>query len=163
MATTIHEACLDENGVPNETATRIQAALDVKGCLCINRPGGRCKAKVTFDATKGWIACSVKGSHGREAWDKPFGKVVFKVIHDIWAEDDRVRTAAVKRETRERAERKAAEEAEAFGTGPSAVHDRPDGCAPDGTTWSYSRGEWVDEHFLQGAKRRRLEPTGDTR
>lgn len=53
MATPIRENCLDVDGQPNENAKRVQAALDVKGCMCINRPGGRCKAGVKFDATTG--------------------------------------------------------------------------------------------------------------
>jgi hypothetical protein len=41
MATPIRENCLDASGDPNENAARVQAALDIKGCMCINRPGGR--------------------------------------------------------------------------------------------------------------------------
>jgi hypothetical protein len=55
MATPIRENCLDENDRPNENAARVQAALDIKGCMCINRPGGRCKSRVVFDAVSGLI------------------------------------------------------------------------------------------------------------
>ena len=55
MATPIHEACLTAGDQPNENSGRVQAALDKKGCMCVNRPGGRCKAPVVFDATEPYI------------------------------------------------------------------------------------------------------------
>ena len=63
MATPIRENCLDANDQPNENSHRVQAALDVKGCMCINRPGGRCKAAVVFDASQPFITCVIINSY----------------------------------------------------------------------------------------------------
>lgn len=43
--------------------------------MCINRPGGRCKAGVVFDAVLGLITCTVNPKHTREAQDPPFEKI----------------------------------------------------------------------------------------
>jgi hypothetical protein len=153
MATPIREACLDEEGQPNETAALVQAALDAKGCLCVNRPGGRCKAPIHYNAPAGYIVCSANRRHAREPCSPPYAKVVFGVLNTILAEEEEQRVAKERLETRERAKRKAAEEVEILGTEPDNVCDRPDGPAPEGKTWSYSRGEWLDENFLRDAKR----------
>ena len=146
MATPISECCLDEHDRPNENAALVQAALDRKGCMCINRPGGRCKADVVFDAVSGLITCTVNPKHTREAQNPPFGKIVFGVInaieHDIAAAEDE----QIEQERQRFAKRKAAEEALALGLGPDYdVHARPDGPAPDGKTWSFVQGVWVGE------------------
>ena len=163
MATPIREACLDEHNEPNEVAARVQEALDVKGCLCINRPGGRCKAKVTFDAVGGWITCAENPRHRRESYDKPFGKVVFEAIRiaDIEGRGHRAVDAeseaklldlADKRASRERGKRKAESEAKLLDLEPGEVHDRPDGAAPPGQTWSYRLGDWVPEDHFKRCK-----------
>ena len=77
MATPIRENCSDANDQPNENNHGIQAALNVKGCMCINRPGGRCKAAIVFDATKQFITCTTNPKHGSAAYDKPYDKIVF--------------------------------------------------------------------------------------
>eukprot|EP01046_Picozoa_sp_COSAG06_P053207 COSAG06_NODE_9142_length_1975_cov_3.842217_3_plen_220_part_00 len=148
MATPIRENCLDENDRPNENAARVQAALDIKGCMCINRPGGRCKSRVVFDAVSGLITCTATPKHTREAQDPPFGKIVFDVINAIERERMAVEDANMKQERQRFAERKAAEEALALGLTDYTVHARPDGPAPDGNTWSYSQGRWVSEDAM---------------
>jgi hypothetical protein len=160
MATPIREYCLDEHDRPNENAARVQAALDHKGCMCINRPGGRCKADVVFDAVSGLITCTVNPKHTREAQNPPFEKIVFGVInaieHDIAAAED----AQIEQGRQRFAERKAAEEALALGLGPDhAVHARPDGPAPNGKTWSFARGVWVS----QEAVKRPTDPDGNAK
>ena len=148
MATPIRENCLDENDRPNENAARVQAALDIKGCMCINRPGGRCKSRVVFDAVSGLITCTATPKHTHEAQDPPFGKIVFDVINVIERERMAVEDANMKQERQRFAERKAAEEALALGLTDYTVHARPDGPAPDGNTWSYSQGSWVSEDAM---------------
>ena len=68
-------AILNTNDQPNENNRRVQAALDVKGCMCINRPGGRCKAPIVFDATIPFITCTTNPKHDRAAYEKPYDKI----------------------------------------------------------------------------------------
>eukprot|EP01046_Picozoa_sp_COSAG06_P052344 COSAG06_NODE_8766_length_2076_cov_1.308042_2_plen_170_part_00 len=149
MATPIRENCLDENDRPNENAARVQAALDRKGCMCMNRPGGRCKAGVVFDAVSGLITCTVNPKHVRAAHDKPFNKIVFGVINAVEREIAAAADAQIEQERHRSAERKATEEATALGLVEYTVHARPDGPAPDGKTWSFTRGDWVDEEAVK--------------
>lgn len=149
MATPIRENCLDEHDRPNGTATRVQAALDLKGCMCINRPGGRCKASVVFDAVSGLITCTANPKHVRAAHDKPFDKIVFGVINAVEREIAAAADAQIEQERHRSTERKAAEEAAALGLLEYTVHARPDGPAPDGKTWSFTRGDWVNEDTVK--------------
>ena len=152
MATPIREWCLDENDQPNENAARVQAALDLKGCMC---SGGQCKAPVIFDAMSVTVTCTANPEeHTCEAYDEPFGEIVLGVIDQIIFESDTrplPTTAELEENERQRqrevASRMAREEARALGLVEFTAHVRPDGRAPDGKTWSYTRGEWVREDF----------------
>ena len=160
MATPIRENCLDEHDRPNENAALVQATLDHKGCMCINRPGGRCKAKVVFDAVSGMITCTANKKHAREAQEKPFGGIVFGVINAIDRDICAAQDAQIEQERQQFAKRKAAEEALALGLGSDhGAHARPDGAAPDGQTWSYARGFWVSEE----AVKRPTDPDGNAK
>ena len=81
MATPIREWCLDENDQPNENDARVQAALDLKGCMC---SGGQCKAPVIFDAMSVTVTCTANPEeHTCEAYDEPFREIVLGVIDQI--------------------------------------------------------------------------------
>lgn len=155
MATPIREWCLGENDQPNENAARVQAALDLKGCLCSNRSGGQCKAPVIFDAKSVTVTCTANPEeHTCEAYDEPFGEIVFGVINQIifeWETRPLPTTAELEENERQRqgevASRMARDEARALGLAEFTAHVRPDDRAPDGKTWSYTRGEWVREDF----------------
>ena len=136
MATPIREACLTAGDQLNENSGRVQAALDKKGCMCVNRPGGRCKAPVVFDATEPYITCTANPRHGRAAYDKPYDKIVFGVIDAIQEEE-------FQQDTRE-----ANREATVLGLAEYGVYTRPRGPAPDGKTWSFALGNWQDEDYL---------------
>ena len=45
----------------------------------------------------------------------------------------------------------AKKEAEILGLEKYDVHDRPDGPAPTGKTWSFALGDWQDEDYLSAA------------
>ena len=92
--------------------------------------------------------------HTCEAYDEPFGEIVFGVINQIifeWETRPLPTTAELEENERQRqrevASRMAREEARALGLVEFTAHVRPDGRAPDGKTWSYTRGEWVREDF----------------
>jgi len=155
MATPIREWCLGENDQPNENAARVQAALDLKGCMCSNRSGGQCKAPVFFDAVSVTVTCIANPEeHTCEAYDDTYGEIVFGVINQI-EEEWETRpppTPAEQAEHEENRRREVAspmarDEARALGLLDFTAHVRPDGRAPDGKTWSYTRGEWVREDF----------------
>jgi hypothetical protein len=140
MATPIREACLDEHDEPNSTARAVQQALSV----CPRKvKGKRCGGHVVFDPMKAWCVCDK--CPGGAAYDGPFGKIVFKVINalDVQEADAQRKVAAV-----EHAKRKAAEEARLVGAEVGEYHVRPDGPAPEGMTWSYSQGKFVDNGWL---------------
>ena len=88
MATPIREACLTADDQPNENSGRVQAALDKKGCMCVNRPGGRCKAPVVFDATERyspWLA--EYGVYTRPGGPAPDGKTWSFALGN-WQDED---------------------------------------------------------------------------
>ena len=153
MATPIRENCLDANDQPNENSHRVQAALDVKGCLCINRPGGRCKASIVFDADSCSITCTTNPKHGRAAYDKPYAKIVFGVINAIEEEEFQQEEQERKKRMAKEDKRMADEEAIILGLEDYEAHARPDGPAPDGKTWSFALGKWQDEDYLRSAKK----------
>ena len=153
MATPIRENCLDANDQPNENSRRVQAALDVKGCMCINRPGGRCKAPIVFDATIPSITCTTNPKHGRAAYDKPYAKIVFDVINAIEEEEFQQEEQERKKRRAKEDTRMANKEAEILGLEDYETHARPDGPAPDGQTWSFALGKWQDEDYLRSAKK----------
>ena len=153
MATPIRENCLDANDQPNENAARVQAALDVKGCMCINRPGGRCAAPIVFDATIPCITCTKNPKHSRAAYEKPYEKIVFDVINAIEEEEFQQEEEQRKEKRVQLAKRKADEEAGILGLEHYEAHARPDGSAPEGKTWSFALGDWQDEDYLRSAKK----------
>ena len=156
MATLIREICLDERDRPNENAARVQAALNRKGCLFPTRSGGCCGAKVVFCPLAGTVSCTANRKHECEAYSEPVADIVFEVIDQINKEEaarpppteEEVKRLAAER-AREYAERKAKEEAKTLGLADFTAHVRPDGAAPGGKTWSFTRGEWVREDFLR--------------
>ena len=149
MATPIREVCLGADDQPNENSDRVQAALDKKGCMCVNRPGGRCKAPVVFDATQPFITCAANPKHGRAAYDKPYDKIVFGVINAIEEEEFQQEEQQRKARMAEEDTRMANKEADVLGLEEYEVHARPDGPAPDGKTWSFALGDWQDEGYLK--------------
>ena len=155
MATRILENCLDANDQPNEKSSLVQAALDVKGCMCINRPGGRCKAPIVFDATIPSITCTTNPKHGRAAYDKPYAKIVFGVINAIEEEEFQQEEQERKKRMAKEDKRMADEEAIILGLEDYEAHARPNGPAPDGKTWSFALGDLQDEDYLRSAKKRK--------
>jgi hypothetical protein len=149
MATPIREACLTADDQPNENSGRVQAALDKKGCMCVNRPGGRCKAPVVFDATEPYITCTANPRHGRAAYDKPYGKIVFGVLFGaIQEEEARQHGRRLEEQQFQQDTREANREATVLGLAEYGVYTRPGGPAPDGKTWSFALGNWQDEDYL---------------
>jgi hypothetical protein len=149
MATPIREACLTADDQPNENSGRVQAALDKKGCMCVNRPGGRCKAPVVFDATEPYITCTANPRHGRAAYDKPYGKIVFGVLFGaIQEEEARHKLQQYIAFVHQQDTREANREATVLGLAEYGVYTRPGGPAPDGKTWSFALGNWQDEDYL---------------
>ena len=149
MATLIREMCLDENDRPNENAARVQAALDRKGCLFPTRSGGCCGAKVVFHPLAGTVMCTANRKHFCEACDEPVDEIVFGVIDQINKEEEVSEEEEKRRAAQKQAERRAKEEAKTLGLADYTAHVRPDGPAPGGKTWSFTRGEWVREDFLR--------------
>ena len=149
MATPIREACLTAGDQLNENSGRVQAALDKKGCMCVNRPGGRCKAPVVFDATEPYITCTANPRHGRAAYDKPYGKIVFGVLFGaIQEEEARQHGRRLEEQQFQQDTREANREATVLGLAEYGVYPRPGGPAPDGKTWSFALGNWQDEDYL---------------
>jgi hypothetical protein len=144
MATPIREACLDEHNEPNSTAHAVQQAL-AGGCPR-KVQGKRCGGRVVFDPMNAWCVC--ERCPGGAAYDPPFGKIVFKVIDAAQEEEAAQETAQRKVVAVEHAKRKAAEEARLVGAEVGEYHMRPDGRAPEGMTWSYSQGKFVDNGWL---------------
>ena len=153
MATLIRENCLDINDQPNENSHRVQAALDVKGCMCINRPGGRCKAPIVFDADSCSITCTTNPKHGRAAYEKPYDEIVFGVINAIEEEEFQQEEQERKERMAKEDKRMADEEAEIMGLEDYGAHARPNGPGPDGKRWSFALGDWQDEDYLRSAKK----------
>jgi len=152
MATIIREMCLDENDRPNENAARVQAALDRKGCLFQknrSKDGCLCGAKVVFLPRVGIVQCTANKKHFCEACDEPVDEIVFGVIDQINKEEEVSEEEEKRRAAQKQAERRAKEEAKTLGLADYTAHVRPDGPAPGGKTWSFTRGEWVREDFLR--------------
>ena len=148
MATPIREACLTADDQPNENSGRVQAALDKKGCMCVNRPGGRCKAPVVFDATEPYITCTANPRHDRAVYDKPYGKIVFGVLFGAIQEEEARQKLQQEEQQFQQDTREANREATVLGLAEYGVYTRPGGPAPDGKTWSFALGNWQDEDYL---------------
>eukprot|EP00038_Savillea_parva_P011314 m.196664 g.196664 ORF g.196664 m.196664 type:complete len:90 (-) comp19873_c0_seq1:433-702(-) len=69
MATPIREACLDECNEPNETARRVQAALDAQGGCRKKIFGARCGGKLVFDPMEVMCTCQRYRWHSYEAYE----------------------------------------------------------------------------------------------
>ena len=74
---------------------------------------------------------------------KPFGAVVFGILHAEMRSQEIGYQAIRKKEIEEYALKKAREES---GTETTVRHLRPEGRAPNEKTWSYFRGLWVDAY-----------------
>jgi hypothetical protein len=72
---------------------------------------------------------------------------------------ERAQKAALQAETRSK--RAAADESAALGLQAGEYHVRPDGKAPDGMTWSFRLGEWVEPERLK--KKSRIEDAVDVK
>ena len=116
--------------------------------MCVNRPGGRCKAPVVFDATEPYITCTANPRHGRAAYDKPYGKIVFGVLFGAIQEEEARQKLQQEEQQFQQDTREANREATVLGLAEYGVYTRPGGPAPDGKTWSFALGNWQDEDYL---------------
>ncbi len=147
MSTIIREYTLDivdDKDVPNKNAAIVQGDLDEAGGCKSRLKGIRCRGELEFDAMKGEVICKKHRQHTREAWDGPNGKTVLKTIARFVREDSDKAKAASKHFAEAFALKQARSEAEALNLKvDDTFHLRPDGCAPDGQTWSYLTGKWI--------------------
>jgi hypothetical protein len=176
MSTPLREATLNAWNEPNEVAKRVQNAFRDNGCPVLIKSGARkgqqCGGRVLFEAPEGWCHCMKVRGHGDEAYSDPFGKFIWDVInaipeedmkamreteaegHDeraaVEAEKQRLASAAV---SEKRSKSAAAKEAIILGLEVGDFHHRPEGRAPDGMTWSYRLGEWVDPERITKDRR----------
>ena len=89
MPDTLREIFLNQDEQPNANALRLQDALNETGCLCVNRPGGKCRANVIFYAPEFQIICTEKAEHNKYGYDAPYGQVVMNTIKEIEREAGR--------------------------------------------------------------------------
>jgi hypothetical protein len=172
MATPLREATLNASDEPNGVARRVQKAFAESGCPVLIKTGARkgqkCGATMGYNVVGGWCHCTKVRSHGGEAYTEPFGEFIWSVInsipeeemkamqdaedeHDaernsVEAEKERVASAV---QAEKRSKSSAAVEAAILGLEVGDHYVRPEGPAPDGLTWSYRLGEWVEPERLK--------------
>ena len=162
MATPIREACLNWFDKPNKVAEKIQEALSKTGCPIVLKSGTRkgeaCGGKIRFDAMNVVCDCSKVRSHSREAYNEPFVKIIWDTINSIpedemekMLEDDK-KAYDEKNPSDTKDSYSPAEELKAHsmrmakqqGAENDEFHMRPEGKAPEGLTWSYRFGKWIE-------------------
>jgi hypothetical protein len=168
MATPIREATLTWDNEPNLVAEKIQAVLDERKCLINLKSGARkgqaCGGELLFDAEDGMVHCQSTARHSKEAWQDPYEAIIQQVIDSVTPEE-KAQMQAIHDETygrhaaQEEAQRLAGTEkrhhklveaeCEALGLEVADAQPRPDGPAPEGTTWSFRLGEWVEPERLK--------------
>ena len=129
------------SGVGSEGMLAFKKSRSKDGCLC--------GAKVVFLPRVGVVRCSANKKHECEACDEPVDEIVFGVIDQINKEEETSEEEEKRRMAQKQAKRRAKEEAKTLGLADFTAHVRPDGPAPGGKTWSFTRGEWVREDFLR--------------
>ena len=153
MASIIRETCFDDNGKPIPAVyNRIQQAIDDAGIRCTAKwksgknKGEVCGKRMRFIPTCFSVRCESSRHGAHYAYDEPFSKIVFRVINEIeqeqFEEEDKKRKDAFIRQ-------RSLQEAKLLDI---TIPDdfcgipRPDGRAPDGQTWSFLKGEWINTH-----------------
>ena len=158
MASIIRESCLiqvgDDEWIINKLGKSILEQVNKSGGCKFGRK--KCGKKVEW---KGLIenggdpSFKCTKNHSIAAYEEEYSEIVFEIIEkceEDEEEEDKEYRIEKDKEIMIKKSNKSKEMAikeclklqiECTGEG----HDRPDGCAPEGRTWSYYFGEWIDD------------------
>lgn len=169
MSTPLREATLTCCNLPNTMAKHVQDEIAKMTCPIVTKSGvnkGKvCGKRFTFDAEEGFCICPTR-QHTREAYEQPYGNIIFDIINAVPDEkqqefykiDGGICVCAASEEEerqkkipllKKRSQEMANTECEVLGLDTGVFHMRPDGAAPDGKTWSFRLGEWIEPEQLK--------------
>ena len=165
MATPIREATLNYFDEPNKVAEKIQEVFSKTGCPVLIKSGARkgepCAGRLVFDAKNIMCHCYKVRGHSNEAYCEPFGKIIWDTINSIPEEEMEKILADEKKEYDEKNQTNQNENtyspaqelkahamrmAKQQGAENDEFHMRPEGKSPEGMTWSYRFGKWIDSN-----------------